>query len=80
MPKKENRGEDEEKTQSRGETKEKTEMTEEERMRTIEDKVKVRLCGLDNSPAGCDAITTGPNLRRSRGGQDRGGGQTMTEY
>lgn len=41
--------------------------TEGERMRTIEDKVMVCLCGLDNSPAGCDAITADPNLRRSRG-------------
>lgn len=43
------------------------EMTEEDRMGTIEDKVMVCLCGLDNSPAGCDAITADPDLRRSSG-------------
>lgn len=54
------------------------EMMEEERMRTMEDKVMVRLCGLDNSPAGCDAITADPNLRRSRGGSGAGRGKTTT--
>ena len=43
------------------------EVTKEERMRTIEDKVMVCLRGLDNSPAGYDAVIADPNLRRSRG-------------
>lgn len=42
-------------------------MTEGERVRKIEDKVMVCLCGLDNSPADCNAITADPNLRRCRG-------------
>lgn len=46
------------------ESEEKMEMTE-ERMRRIEDKVTVCLCGLDNSPADCDAIIADPDLRRS---------------
>lgn len=43
------------------------EMTEEERMRRIEDKVTVCICGLDNSPADCGAIIADPDLRRSSG-------------
>lgn len=51
-------------------------MTEEERMRTNKDKVMVFLCGLDNSPPGCDATTVDPNLMRSRGGSEfKGGGE-----
>ncbi len=42
------------------------EMTEDDRMRTVEDKVMVCLRGLHNSLVGCDAITVDPHLRRSR--------------
>lgn len=38
-----------------------------DRGREDEDKVMACLRGLDNSPAGCDAITVDPNLRGSRG-------------
>lgn len=58
---------EEEKSTERRRPKEKMEMTEGKRMRTIEDKVRVCLRGLDNGPAGCNAITVNPNLRRSRG-------------
>lgn len=47
------------------------ERMQEKRTRTIEGKVKVCLYGLDNSPAGCNAITTNPNLRWSRGSGPR---------
>lgn len=57
----------EEKKEKKNREEEKMEMTEEERMRTIEDKVMVCLCGLDNCPAGCDAITADPDLRRNSG-------------
>lgn len=68
MAKKEDRGEDKRRRKKKKNRKEeKMEMTEEERMRTIEDKVMVCLCGLDNCPAGCDAITADPDLRRNSG-------------
>lgn len=38
-----------------------------DRGREDEDKVMACLRGLDNSPAGCDAIIVDPNLRGSRG-------------
>lgn len=56
-------GEDKRGKHREGESEEKMEMTEEERMKRIEDKVTVCICGLDNSPA--DAVIADPDLRRS---------------